>query len=186
MTDDYGNFIGYMYNTFDHGNLTIKTGDMVFDYTYTLSPDHRFVEFGDGGKYMLGEETVMTNTGDQMEKISDLSSSPSNSSESNYNNSQSNAERNIMAKLHQLNEKAKQKMPRIEALYRRQQQAQRQGILSNPNAQFDLNDAINEIIDIKNEQIRLAEQLGDAQLVREYKDQRNKIYEAKDKMLYGR
>ena len=33
-------------------------------------------------------------------------------------------------------------MPRIDALYRGQQQALKQGILSNPQAQFDLNDAI--------------------------------------------
>ena len=88
--------------------------------------------------------------------------------------------------LQQLGERGRMMMPRIEALYRRQQQAQRQGILSNPQAQYDLNDAINELIDIKNEQIRLAEQLGDPQLVQEYKEQRSKVYRAKDQMLYGR
>lgn len=91
----------------------------------------------------------------------------------------------IMNQLHELGEKGKRMMPRIEALYRRQQQAQRQGILSNPQAQFDLNDAIGELIDIKNEQIRLAEQLGDPQLVKEYKEQRSQIYAIKDRMLYG-
>ena len=94
-------------------------------------------------------------------------------------------EAQIIYKLHELGEKGKKMMPKIEALYRRQQQAQRQGILSNPGAQFDLNDAIGELIDIKNEQIRLAEQLGDQKLVKEYKDQRSQIYKAKDKMLYG-
>ncbi|MDE6050208.1 MAG: hypothetical protein K2G08_00845 [Paramuribaculum sp.] len=86
-------------------------------------------------------------------------------------------EAQIIYKLHELGEKGKKMMPKIEALYRRQQQAQRQGILSNPGAQFDLNDdAIGELIDIKNEQIRLAEQLGDQKLVKEYMDQRSKIY----------
>lgn len=75
-------------------------------------------------------------------------------------------EAQIIYKLHELGEKGKKMMPKIEALYRRQQQAQRQGILSNPEAQFDLNDAIGELIDIKNEQIRLAEQLGDQKLVK--------------------
>ncbi len=108
--------------------------------------------------------------------------------QNDYNSSSVNMtqEAQIMNQLHELGEKGKRMMPRIEALYRRQQQAQRQGILSNPQAQYDLNDAINELIDIKNEQIRLAEQLGDSQLVREYKEQRSKVYEAKDKMLYGR
>lgn len=102
-----------------------------------------------------------------------------------YNNNNSSSEAQILYQLHQLGAQGKAIMPRIEVLYRRQQQAQRRGILSNPQAQFDLNDAINELIDIKNEQIRLAEQLGDPQLVQEYKNQRTQIYAAKDKMLYG-
>lgn len=98
----------------------------------------------------------------------------------------SSNEAQILYQLQQLGERGRMMMPRIEALYRRQQQAQRQGILSNPQAQFDLNDAINELLDIKNEQIRLAEKLGDPQLVQEYKEQRSKVYRAKDQMLYGR
>lgn len=107
-----------------------------------------------------------------------------NNNASNQNTSGNEAQ--ILYQLQQLGERGRMMMPRIEALYRRQQQAQRQGILSNPQAQYDLNDAINELIDIKNEQIRLAEQLGDPQLVREYKEQRSKVYRAKDQMLYGR
>lgn len=107
----------------------------------------------------------------------------------NHNASSQNPSSNeaqILYQLQQLGERGRMMMPRIEALYRRQQQAQKQGILSNPQAQFDLNDAINELIDIKNKQIRLAEQLGDPQLVQEYKEQRSKVYRAKDQMLYGR
>lgn len=107
-----------------------------------------------------------------------------NNNASNQNPSGNEAQ--ILYQLQQLGERGRMMMPRIEALYRRQQQAQRQGILSNPQAQYDLNDAINELIDIKNEQIRLAEQLGDPQLVQEYKEQRSKVYRAKDQMLYGR
>ena len=107
-----------------------------------------------------------------------------NNNTSNQNPSGNEAQ--ILYQLQQLGERGRMMMPRIEALYRRQQQAQRQGILSNPQAQYDLNDAINELIDIKNEQIRLAEQLGDPQLVQEYKEQRSKVYRAKDQMLYGR
>lgn len=107
-----------------------------------------------------------------------------NNNASNQNTSGNEAQ--ILYQLQQLGERGRMMMPRIEALYRRQQQAQRQGILSNPQAQYDLNDAINELIDIKNEQIRLAEQLGDPQLVQEYKEQRSKVYRAKDQMLYGR
>lgn len=107
-----------------------------------------------------------------------------NNNASNQNPSSNEAQ--ILYQLQQLGERGRMMMPRIEALYRRQQQAQRQGILSNPQAQYDLNDAINELIDIKNEQIRLAEQLGDPQLVQEYKEQRSKVYRAKDQMLYGR
>lgn len=107
----------------------------------------------------------------------------------NHNASSQNPSSNeaqILYQLQQLGERGRMMMPRIEALYCRQQQAQKQGILSNPQAQFDLNDAINELIDIKNKQIRLAEQLGDPQLVQEYKEQRSKVYRAKDQMLYGR
>lgn len=107
-----------------------------------------------------------------------------NNNASNQNPSGNEAQ--ILYQLQQLGERGRMMMPRIEALYRRQQQAQRQGILSNPQAQFDLNDAINELLDIKNEQIRLAEKLGDPQLVQEYKEQRSKVYRAKDQMLYGR
>lgn len=190
MKDDYGNFIGWMYNTFDHGRLIVEAGDMKFEYTYTLSPSLRTIEFGNGGKYYIdmSAKTVNTNDWQEFEKISELSTNlPDNSS--NYSSSSTSNKREnesrIMNKLHELSEKGKRMMPKIEALYRRQQQAQNQGILSNPQAQFDLNDAINELIDIKNEQIRLAEQLGDTQLVKEYKDQRSKIYKAKGMMLYG-
>lgn len=191
MEDENGNFIGWMHNTFDHGKLTIQTGDMTFDYTYTLDPSLRTIEFGSGGEYFIdmAEKTVNTNNWQQLEKISELSSNSSDnasySSSQSYANNRDN-ELRIMNQLHELGEKGKRMMPRIEALYRRQQQAQRQGILSNPQAQYDLNDAINELIDIKNEQIRLAEQLGDPQLVQEYKEQRSKVYRAKDQMLYGR
>lgn len=103
-----------------------------------------------------------------------------------YENQEQNTEEmEIMFKLHQLGERGRDMMPRIEMLYHRQQQAQRQGILSNPEAQFDLSDAIDELINIKTQQIRLAEQLDDAQLVKEYKQQRSQIYKAKDQMLYG-
>lgn len=107
-----------------------------------------------------------------------------NSSSQDYSSDRDN-ELRIMNQLHELGEQGKRMMPRIEALYHRQQQAQRNGILSNPQAQYDLNDAINELLDIKNEQIRLAEQLGDPQLVKEYKEQRSQILAAKDRMLYG-
>ena len=107
--------------------------------------------------------------------------------QNDYNSSSVNMtqEAQIMNQLHELGEQGKRMMPRIEALYRRQQQAQRQGILSNPQAQFDLKEAIDELIDIKNKQIRLAEQLGDPQLVKEYKEQRSQIVAAQDRMLYG-
>lgn len=191
MEDDNGNFIGWMYNTFDHGKLTVRAGDMSFDYTYTLDSSLRSIEFGDGGEYSInmGDKTVHTHDWQQLEKVSELSSN--SSVNASYSSSQTSSgkrdnELRIMNQLHELGEQGKRMMPRIEALYRRQQQAQRQGILSNPQAQYDLNDAINELIDIKNEQIRLAEQLGDPQLVQEYKEQRSKVYRAKDQMLYGR
>lgn len=95
-------------------------------------------------------------------------------------------EAQIMNQLHRLGEEGRAMMPQIERLYARQQQAQRQGILSNPDAQFDLNEAIGKLIDIKNKQIELAKELGDEQMIREYEEQRSQIYEAKDKMLYGR
>lgn len=194
MDDENGDFIGWMYNTFDHGKLTVRAGDMSFDYTYKLDSSLRSIEFGDGGEYsiIMGDKSVHTHDGQKLEKISELSSvssdssSPSSHSSSTSYASSRDKELRIMNQLHELGEKGKRMMPRIEALYRRQQQAQRQGILSNPQAQFDLNDAINELIDIKNEQIRLAEQLGDPQLVKEYKEQRSQIYAAKDRMLYGR
>ena len=191
MEDDNGNFIGWMYNTFDHGKLTVRAGDMSFDYTYTLDSSLRSIEFGDGGEYSInmGDKTVHTHDWQQLEKVSELSSN--SSVNASYSSSQTSSgkrdnELRIMNQLHELGEQGKRMMPRIEALYRRQQQAQRQGILSNPQAQFDLNDAINELIAIKNKQIRLAEQLGDPQLVQEYKEQRSKVYRAKDQMLYGR
>ena len=193
MKDDYGNFIGYIYSTFDHGKLTMTSGEMTLDFTYVLGNDGTTIEFGEHGKFYINQQTVLTNDGKEMEKVSGLSSGSSSSTSYSYSgseyssssSSQRNQELEIMNQLHELGEKGKRMMPRIEQLYRRQQQAQRQGILSNPNAQFDLNDAIGKLIDIKNEQIRLAERLGDAQLVKEYKDQRNAIYRAKDQMLYG-
>lgn len=191
MEDEDGNFIGWMYNTFDHGKLTISAGYMTFDYTYTT--DFGLIEFGNDGKYYIDmvEKTVCTYDGKQLEKVSELSSnSSSSSSTSSTSSSMTSAsdrdnELRIMNRLHELGEKGKRMMPKIEALYLKQQQAQRQGILSNPQAQFDLNDAINDLLDIKNEQIRLAEQLGDPQLVKEYKEQRSQILAAKDRMLYG-
>lgn len=191
MEDEDGNFIGWMYNTFDHGKLTISAGYMTFDYTYTT--DFRTIEFGNDGEYYIDmvEKTVCTHDWKQLEKVSELSSnSSSSSSTSSTSSSMTSAsdrdnELRIMNRLHELGEKGKRMMPKIEALYLKQQQAQRQGILSNPQAQFDLNDAINDLLDIKNEQIRLAEQLGDPQLVKEYKEQRSQILAAKDRMLYG-
>lgn len=106
-----------------------------------------------------------------------------NNNASNQNTSGNEAQ--ILYQLQQLGERGRQMMPRIETLYQRQQQAQRNGILSNPQAQFDLKEAIDELIDIKNKQIRLAEQLGDPQLVKEYKEQRSQIVAAQDRMLYG-
>lgn len=103
----------------------------------------------------------------------------------NEKNNSSDNEAQILNQLQQLGERGRQMMPRIETLYQRQQQAQRNGILSNPQAQFDLKEAIDELIDIKNKQIRLAEQLGDPQLVKEYKEQRSQIVAAQDRMLYG-
>lgn len=122
------------------------------------------------------------------------SNSYPNAYENNSNNNASNSnkysnyanEAQILGKLKDLGEKGRRMMPQIEALYSRYQQAQRNGILSNPQAQFDLNDAIGKLIDIKNEQIRLAQELGDDQLVREYRQQRDQVYRAKDKMMYGR
>lgn len=193
MKDDYGNFIGYIYSTFDHGKLTMTSGEMTLDFTYVLGNEGSTIEFGEHGKFYINHQTVLTNDGKEMEKVSGLTSGSSSSTSYSYSgsgyssssSSQRDQELEIMNQLHELGEKGKRMMPRIEQLYRRQQQAQRQGILSNPNAQFDLNDAIGKLIDIKNEQIRLAERLGDAQLVKEYKDQRNAIYRAKDQMLYG-
>lgn len=130
----------------------------------------------------ISEFKVYGNNSSNPSPSNNSSSHPTSSSQS-YNNKEN--ELKIMNQLHELNEKGKRIMPKIEALYRRQQQAQRQGILSNPQAQFDLSDAIDELIDIKSAQIRLAEQLGDSQLVKEYKEQRNKIFQAKDQMLYG-
>ena len=94
-------------------------------------------------------------------------------------------ENEITLQLLQLGQQYREKMPEIARLYARLQQAQRNGLLSNPSAQFDLNDAIGELVDIKNKQIELARELGDEQLVKEYKQQREEIYEAKDRMLYG-
>lgn len=187
LKDDNGGSLGYMYNTFDHGKVTMQVGDMTFEYAYNLSDDLREIEFGNGGNYMIYDKTIITNNHEYMEKVSDLSanSPASNGNSASVSSSQRDRELAIMNQLHELGEQGKRMMPRIEALYHRQQQAQRNGILSNPQAQYDLNDAINELIDIKNKQIRLAEQLGDQQLVQEYKEQRSKVYQAKDRMLYG-
>ena len=96
-----------------------------------------------------------------------------------------NKEMEIMQKLHDLGEQGRAMMPQIEQLYRVQQQAQRNGILSNPDAQYNLRQALNRLLAIKDEQIKLAKQLGDANLVREYKTQRDQAQEAADLILYG-
>ena len=97
--------------------------------------------------------------------------------------SSSNKEMEIMQKLHDLGEQGRAMLPRIEQLYRSQQAY---GVGGNPETHFSLREALDKLLKIKNEQIRLAEQLGDAQMVREYKAQRDQVQESADLMLYGR
>ena len=103
-----------------------------------------------------------------------------------YSNGSNNIDMEIMLKLHELGEQGRAMMPQIEQLYRVQQQAQRNGILSNPEAQHNLRQALDQLLAIKDEQIKLARQLGDANLVREYQTQRDKLQESADIMLMGR
>lgn len=184
LKDDYGNFLGYLYSTFNHGNLKVEMGEMVFEYTYTLSDDLSEILFANG-KYYLQDERVISANGETMTKVSNSTSSDSSSgSISNQSQSyQNNKEFEIMNKLKELGDKGRAMMPRIEQLYRSQQAY---GIGGNPEAHFSLREALDQLLKIKNEQIRLAEQLGDAQLVREYKDQRAQVQESADLMLYGR
>lgn len=126
---------------------------------------------------------------EEKRKADSINSQSSEQSPESQSDAQAKAEKyrenEITLQLLQLGQQYREKMPEIARLYARQQQAQRNGLLSNPGAQFELNDAIGELIDIKNKQIELARELGDEQLVKEYKQQRDEIYEAKDRMLYG-
>lgn len=126
---------------------------------------------------------------EEKRKADSINSQSSEQSPESQSDAQAKAEKyrenEITLQLLQLGQQYREKMPEIARLYARQQQAQRNGLLSNPSAQFDLNDAIGELVDIKNKQIELARELGDEQLVKEYKQQRDEIYEAKDRMLYG-
>ena len=181
LTDDYGNSHGTMYSTFNHGTLTIEMGDMIFEYPYTLSDDLTELRFANDGKYFLKNEKVISANGETMTKVSDSTSS--NSSSSNKSSYQNDKELEIMNKLKELGEEGRALLPKIEQLYRSQQAY---GVGGNPEANFSLREALDQLLKIKNEQIKLAQQLGDAQLVKEYKEQRDKVQESADLMLYGR
>lgn len=69
MKDDYGNFIGYMYSTFNRDKLTVEVGGTIFNFTYKLSEDLKTIEFDHGGMYYIGDEYVITNEWRRMEKV---------------------------------------------------------------------------------------------------------------------
>ena len=94
-------------------------------------------------------------------------------------------EREIMLELASIGSQMRDKMPEIESLYYRYQQAKSNGILSDPYSEFDLNDAIDELFKLKRKQIELAKQLNDPQLVYEYEQQLKKLQAARDQIFYG-
>lgn len=88
-------------------------------------------------------------------------------------------ELDIMLRLHELQKQIQRQMYVIESLYH---QKQRTNMVLNPEPHFALVEACGKWIDMISEQIRLAQQLGDDELVREYKERRDRAYEVKDRM----
>ena len=94
-------------------------------------------------------------------------------------------EREITLELASIGSQMRNKMPEIERLYYRYQKAKSNGILSDPYSEFDLNDALDELLRMKRKQIELAKQLDDPQLVREYEQQLKQLQDARDQIFYG-
>ncbi len=107
------------------------------------------------------------------------SSYSSSSSNSDYNDK--SRELQILAKIEELGKRMQRCMPDIEVLYRAYQ---RNG---DPESMFRLREGLDILMDLKNQQIALAEQLSDnAKILSELKAQRKKMYDAQDMMIYGK
>ena len=91
----------------------------------------------------------------------------------------------ILLEIKSLGSQMRNKMPRIERLYMRYQQAKSNGILSDPYSEFDLNDALDEVLTMKRKQVELAKKLNDPQLVYELEQQLKQFQEARDQIFYG-
>ncbi|MDE7414299.1 MAG: zinc-ribbon domain-containing protein [Muribaculaceae bacterium] len=104
-----------------------------------------------------------------------------NSEEERRNYEQKAQELQILAKIEERGRRGKQMLQEIEVLYRAYQ---RNG---DPESFFRLRQGLDILMDNKNQQIKLAEQLSDnASIVRELKEQRETMYKAMDMMLYGK
>ena len=97
----------------------------------------------------------------------------------------SQREFDILLEIKSLGSQMRNKMPRIERLYMRYQQAKSNGILSDPYSEFDLNDALDEVLTMKRKQVELAKKLNDPQLVYELEQQLKQFQEARDQIFYG-
>lgn len=92
----------------------------------------------------------------------------------------------IISQIEELGEQARRAFPEIEALYNRLQRAQSYGPSYFVEARQNLSNKLDEVIELKNKQIRLAKQLDDnTQLVKELEEQKSKVRRSADMMLYG-
>ncbi|MBD5197090.1 MAG: hypothetical protein HDS89_06540 [Bacteroidales bacterium] len=92
----------------------------------------------------------------------------------------------ILSQIEELGEQARRAFPEIEALYNRLQRAQAYGPSYFVEARQNLSNKLDEVIELKNKQIRLAKQLDDnTQLVKELEEQKSKVRRSADMMLYG-
>ena len=92
----------------------------------------------------------------------------------------------ILSQIEELGNRAKKILPEIEVLYERLKNAHNYGPSSYVKAQQDLQKGVDILMEVKDEQIRLAKQLDDnTKLVRELEEQKSQVRRATDKMLYG-
>lgn len=106
---------------------------------------------------------------------------PNNNSSTANSTSSNDAE--IMLQIRRLDERTNELLAKLEVLRSRLQQAKDQGIQVNTNSEFDLHNVLNELIDIKNEQIGLAKRLGNEMLERGYVNELEKMQQTKDQIL---
>lgn len=184
IVDDYGNWVERTANIFEYdGGDAYNSFDKVEkrEITYYTSQGKGIHKISNTQQQndLLAQEIKRFNQSKNSQNDYD-----NNSNAASYQrNETSPREREILLELGRLANEQRARMPRIEQLYYRYQRVVSSGIFE-PDAEFDLNDALDEIIKMKRKQVALAKELGDDELIREYEEKLNLFQRARDQMFY--